>query len=216
MAQYVTAPEKSIFAIGELPYQYGAFMEPLSCVLHGVERAQIHLADRIAILGAGPIGILLLQTVQLQGAAHVTVVEKNPTRLEFATACGADRLSASVDELEKTSYDVVIDATGMIPVMERAIDFVRPGGTVMLFGVPPAQQTMSVEAFQIFRKGLTVLSSFTSLRNSFQAVALLQSGLVDVAGLISHELPLHEFSRGVDLMERGLEGVKKVLILPND
>jgi len=78
MAQYVVAPEKSVFAIGDLPFEHGAFMEPLSCVLHGIERARIRLADRVAILGAGPIGILLLQATQLQGAVQVTVVEKNP------------------------------------------------------------------------------------------------------------------------------------------
>ncbi len=59
-----------------------------------------------------------------------------------------------------------------------------------------------------------MLSSFTSVRNSYQAVALLQSGRVDVSGLISHQLPLDEFERGVELIEQGLEGVKKVLILP--
>ncbi|MCP4592501.1 MAG: alcohol dehydrogenase catalytic domain-containing protein, partial [bacterium] len=91
MAQYVAVPEKSVFAIGDLPFELGAFVEPLSCVLHGVERAQVCLADRVAILGAGPIGILLLQTVRLQGAVHITMVEKNPARAELAAACGAHR-----------------------------------------------------------------------------------------------------------------------------
>jgi len=156
-----------------------------------------------------------LQTVRLQGAAQVTVVEKNPARREFAGTCGADRCLSNVDDLEKEEYDVVIDATGVIPVMERSIAFARPGGTVLLFGVPPAGQPMAVEAFEVFRKGLTVLSSFTSVRNSYQAVALLQSRQVDVSGLISHQLPLGAFQQGVELIERGLEGVKKVLILPN-
>jgi len=215
MAQVVTTPEKAVFAIGDLPYEYGAFMEPLSCVLHGAERAQVRMADRVAILGAGPIGILLLQIVRLQGAAHVTVVEKNPSRLEFARTCGADVCLPNVDDLERDRYDVVIDATGFIPIMARSIEFARPGGTLLLFGVPPAGKQMAVEAFQIFRKGLTILSSFTSVRNSYQAVTLLQAGTVDVSGLISHRLPLGEFRRGVELIERGLESVKKVLILPN-
>jgi threonine dehydrogenase-like Zn-dependent dehydrogenase len=203
-----------VFSIGDLPFESGAFVEPLSCVLHGVERAKVRLADRVALLGAGPIGILLLQSARLRGAARVTVVEKNPARAALAQACGAQQCFGHVDELEKARYDVVIDATGVVPLMERAIDLARPGGTVLLFGVPPAGQRMEIEAFQIFRKGLTVLSSFTSVRNSYQAVALLQSGQVDVSGLISHQLPLDEFERGVELIEGGLEGVKKVLILP--
>ena len=214
MAQYVTVPEKAVFDVGDLSFEHGAFVEPLSCVLHGVERAGVHLADRVAILGAGPIGILLLQVVRLQGAADVTVVEKNLARVELAKACGAHRCFISVDDLEEDRYDVVVDATGAIPVMERSIDFVRHGGTVLLFGVPPAGERMELEGFKIFRKGLTILSSFTSLRNSYQAVALLQSRRVDVSGLVSHRLGLDEFERGVELIEQGLQGVRKVLIVP--
>jgi threonine dehydrogenase-like Zn-dependent dehydrogenase len=74
---------------------------------------------------------------------------------------------------------------------------------------------MSFVPFEVFRKGLTILSSFTSLRNSYQAVKLLQSGEVDVSGLISHQLPLGEFDNGVHLIEQGLDDVRKVLLLPN-
>ncbi len=216
MAQYVVAPEKAVFSIGDLPFVHGAFMEPLSCVLHGVQRARTDLADRVAIFGAGPIGILLLQTVKLQGAAQVTVVEKNPARAELAEEYGAHQCFTNADSLKGDHYDVVIDATGYVPLMERAIDFVRSGGTVLLFGVPPSGERMELEAFEIFRKGLTILSSFTSVRNSYQAVALLESRRVDVSNLISHQLPLREFERGVELIEKGLEEVKKVMILPQE
>jgi 2-desacetyl-2-hydroxyethyl bacteriochlorophyllide A dehydrogenase len=214
MAGYVTAPEKAVFSIGELPFEHGALMEPLSCVLHGAERARIRLADRVALLGAGPIGVLLLQVLRLQGAAQVTVVERNPARAELARACGAHRCHADLGSLDEGAFDVVVDATGAIPLMERTVDLARRGGTVLLFGVPPAGQRIELEAFQIFRKGLTILSSFTSVRNSYQALALLGSGRVDASALISHRLPLAEFERGVELIEGGLEGVKKVLILP--
>jgi D-arabinitol dehydrogenase (NADP+) len=214
MAECVVAPEKSVFSIGDMDFEHGAFVEPLSCVLHGAERARVRLGDRVAILGAGPIGILLLQVVRLQGAVEVTVVERNPARAELARTHGAYRCFSAPDALEEDGYDVVIDATGVIPVMARAIDFARHGGTVLLFGVPPAGQPMEIEPFKIFRKGLTVLSSFTSLRNSYQAVDLLQSKRIDVSGLISHRLPLDQFERGVSLIEQGLEGVRKVLILP--
>jgi threonine dehydrogenase-like Zn-dependent dehydrogenase len=75
MAEYVVAPKKAVFHIGDLEFEEGAFVEPLSCVLHGVQKARIRLADHVVILGPGPIGILLLQTVKVQGARSVTVVE---------------------------------------------------------------------------------------------------------------------------------------------
>jgi len=216
MAQYTTAPEKAIFDIGDLPFEAGAFVEPLSCVLHGLERLGAEMADKVAILGAGPIGALLLQGIRLQGASQVTVVDKNEARLSFAAELGADRTLTSLDDLPGDAFDVVIDATGAIPVMQRTLDFVRPGGKVLLFGVPPAGKEMCVEAFKIFHKGLTVLSSFTSVRNSYQAVNLLRSGGIRVDGLVSHRLPLEQFQHGIETIERGADGVKKVLILPND
>jgi len=215
MEEYVIVPERAAFPIGELPFEIGAFMEPLSCVVHGIERAQIGLADHVAIFGAGPIGNLMLQMARLQGAAHLTVLEINPGRAEVARQLGADVVANSFDELQPDVYDIVIDATGAIPVMNRTIDFVRKGGTVLLFGVPPSGRNIEMEGFKIFQKGLTVLSSFTSVRNSFQAVDLLQSGQIRVDSLISHRLPLEEMPQALALIESRDPAVKKVIVQPN-
>ena len=72
-----------------------------------------------------------------------------------------------------------------------------------------------MEAFPIFRKGLTILSSFTSLRNSYQALDLLKHGRISLDELVSHQLPLEELQHGIELIEQGAEGVRKVIILPN-
>jgi D-arabinitol dehydrogenase (NADP+) len=128
MAQWVVAPENAVFDIGDLTFEAGAFMEPLSCVLHGIQRLEAGMASSIAILGAGPIGILLLQAIRLQGAAQVTVVDKNPARADFARQFGADMILDSLDDLAKDAYDIVIDATGALPVIRRTLEFVRPGG----------------------------------------------------------------------------------------
>ena len=215
MEQYVAAPEKAVFSIGDLPFEVGAFVEPLSCVVHGIERARLRLADRVAILGGGPIGNLILQMAHLQGATQVSVLENNPGRADLARQMGADFVFNQMENLQPDGYDVVIDATGVLPVMNRAIDFVRPGGTVLLFGVPPSGRNLEVEAFKIFQKGLTLLSSYTSVRNSFQAIHLLQSGQIQVKPLISHLLPLKEMPSAIEMIERHDPTVKKVILLPN-
>lgn len=214
MAEYVAVPEKAAFAIGSLSYDEAAFIEPLSCVVHGIERAEIRLSDRIALLGAGPIGLLLLQVALGRGAADVTVLERQKARLELAQACGARMCVTDVSELSASGYDVVIDATGVPQVMAQTVGLARGGGTVLLFGVPPRGSTLALDAFAIFEKGLTLRSSFTSLRNSYQAVALLQSGAVRVKDLVSHRLPLERFEDGVAMIEHGLDGVRKVLMVP--
>jgi D-arabinitol dehydrogenase (NADP+) len=214
MAEYVIAPEKAVFNIGELEFEEGAFVEPLSCVLHGVQKTCIRLADRVVILGAGPIGILLLQAVKVQGAQSVTVVELDQARAEAAQAFGANQIYRSLDGLPKDAFEVVIDATGVIPVMKRTPEFARKGGKILLFGVPP-KTNVEFDAFTLFLKGLTILTSYTSVRNSLQAIDLLKNKRINVKPLISHRLPLAEFEHGVNLIRNKQEHVKKVLITPN-
>ena len=215
MAQYAAAPQKAVFDIGDLPFEQAAFMEPLSCVIHGIEKTGLRLGSRVAILGAGPIGILLLKAIRLLGGCEVAVAEKNEARRSFAERRGADTAVADLDGLRKDYYDVVIDATGAPSAMKRTFEFARRGGTVLLFGVAPGGARMEIEPFEIFRKGLSIHASFTSVRNSLQAVSLLRSGRMDVDELISHRLPLQDFERGVEIIERGAENVMKAMVFPN-
>lgn len=214
MAEYVAVPEKQVFSIGDLPFEQAAFMEPLSCVLHGLEKLSLRPGESVALLGAGPIGIQLLRVARLWGVTRIAVAERNPERLAFARQAGADETFASLDALTPDGYDAVIDATGAPAVMARCVDLARPGGRVLWFGVPPSGREMSFEPFKVFRKGLALYGSFTSLRNSYQAVELLRSGRLKVDDIISHRLPLEAFVHGCELIEQGVEGVRKVLILP--
>ena len=214
MAELVAVTEKAVFDIGDLPFPIAAFVEPLACVLHGVERARFRLGDRVLIVGAGPIGILLTKTILLQGAFEITQVDKNENRLALARESGAVHVLASVDSVEEEAFDVVVDATGVPALMERTVGYARYGGTILLFGVPPQKSTVTFPAFPIFRKGLTILSSFTSVRNSVQAVRLLSGGAIDVSSLVSHTLPLDDLRAGLNLMETGSDGALKVQIVP--
>ncbi len=215
MAEYAAVPEAQVFLTGSLPFEQAAFVEPLSCVLHGLEKLALRPGESVAILGAGPIGIQLLRAARLMGATSISVAERNPARLELARRAGAEAVFSSLDDLQPDGYDAVIDATGAPAVMRRCIDFARPGGRVLWFGVPPAGKELSFEPFKVFRKGLAIYGSFTSLRNSYQAVSLLQSGRLPVEDIISHRLPLEGFLRGCELIEQGAEDVRKVMIFPN-
>lgn len=215
MAQYTLAPQEAVFPIGEMPFEVGAFVEPLSCVIHGLIHLDLAPAASVLVIGAGPIGILLLRGLRLMGTASVTVAERNPARLAFARVAGADVALDDLGAAALNGFDAVIDATGVPAVMTRSLDYARPGGKLLWFGVPPSGARMELEPFKIFQKGLTLMGSFTSLRNSYQAVDWLRSGRMKVDDLVSHRLGLEEFERGVQLIERGNEDVRKVMILPN-
>lgn len=215
MAELACVPEKAVFDIGSMPFSVAAFVEPLACVLHGVERARFRLGDRVLIIGAGPIGLLLSKTIMLQGACEITQLDRNGLRLELARSAGVAHTASSLEGLPAEAYDVVVDATGVPTLMEQTIQFVRPGGTILLFGVPPQSASITLPAFPIFKKGLTILSSFTSVRNSIQAVRLLESGAIDVSALLTHSMPLDDLETGLKLMESGGGEAMKIHILPN-
>lgn len=214
MAQYTVAAEEAVFSIGDLSFSAGCFVEPLSCVIHGVERVGVALGDRVLILGAGPIGNLILQTVALRGAAEIAVVENNRGRLRLAERVGSIDAHSDLETVKEEYYDVVIDATGSNSVMNKSIAFVRKGGRVLLFGVPAVDASLQFPAFTFFEKGIAVMSSYTSVRNSIQAVELLRSGSISVDSLVSHQLPLEQFAEAVALLEAKDDTVLKVLLKP--
>lgn len=214
MAEYVLVPAKNVFHIGNLSMEAASFMEPLSCVIYGIQKAGIAIGDRVLILGAGPIGNLLLQSARNLGATEIHVVDKQQARLDYAEESGAHKIEKSLENVRRDFYDVVIDATGSVEVLEMCIDFVRFGGTLLFFGVAPQGKPMKIEPFRIFQKGLKIVSSYTSVRNSLQAVKMLKAGIIDVENLISHRLPLNELEKGIRLIEEGAENVRKVIIVP--
>lgn len=214
MAEYVLAPEEAAFDIGDLPFETAAFMEPLSCVLHGVKKLSLTPGARVALLGAGPIGMQLVRTLRSRGAGEITVADRNRDRAAFASDDGVEHVFTDADELQSDHYDVVVEATGVPGLVGTALRAVRYGGEVLLFGVSPQGSVAEIEPFVLFRKGLTIHGSYTSLRNSYEALRLLKSGRVRVDDLVSHRLPLSRFEEGVALIEEGRESVMKVMMVP--
>ena len=221
MAEYVAAPESAAFDIGDLAYEAAAFMEPLSCVLHGMHKVDVRYGETVLVIGAGPIGLLLAQVARDCGAARIVAADRIASRLALAReVAGAKPVDTGsgfgpAADLAPGGYDVVIDATGIPAVIEQTIGLARHGGRILLFGVAPNDAAAKLKPFDIFRKGLSIHSSYTSLRNSAQALELLRSGRVDVSGLVSHRLPLDEFEDAVALLASP-EGAMKIQMMPGD
>ena len=214
MAEYVLCPESAVFPIGSLSFETAAFMEPVSCILHGLSKLTIRPGDRVAVIGAGPIGLQVARTIAALGAGTLTLAERNTERLAFAQSSGIGQCAEDARALASDTYDVVIEAAGVPKLMPELLRITRFGGSILLFGVAPKDMPATVEPFTIFRKGLSIHGSYTSVRNSYQALRLLQEGRVAVADLITHRLALEEFEHGVDCLEQGTNGVMKVMMVP--
>ncbi len=214
-AEYVTAPEGNVFAIGDLPYSAAAMVEPLACVAWGLKQVEVQPGDSALVFGAGPMGCLVAQSLKVAGATRVVVTDMVQWRLDLvqqlnvtgtvlADAQQADALTA----LEPDGFDIVVDATGIPAVLEGAFAYVKPRGKVWVFGVTPRGTLVKFPAYEVFRRDLKIIGSFAVNRTFPQALALIRSGAVQVEPLISHRLPLEDFRSGLEIAERDPKRVK--------
>ncbi len=201
-AQYTAAPARACYRLPErLTDTQAAFIEPLACVVHAMKRIRLLPADPVLILGAGPMGLLLLQALRTMGAGAVAVVEKQPARLELArqlgatlaVPAGADQ-DAALRELAPRGFGVVVDATGIPAVIEGALRFLRPRGLYLQFGVAPNHARISISPYELFRNDWTLVGSFALCYTFLPAIDWLANGAIDVTPLVSHVAPLQDFA----------------------
>jgi len=213
MAEYVIVNERGAFDIGDLPFVEGALVEPLSCVIHATERLGVGWAEHALVMGAGPIGVMMGRLIKARGAARVDYLERNATRAARAAALGLGVVYASASEIADRVYDSVADATGASAlVAEAANRMTRPRGRVLLFGVPHKDGQVVLDHFRVFREEISIIASFTSLKNSMQAIDLMKSKTIRVDDLVSHQIKLSECPDYIKRLEAGDGDLRKVTV----
>ncbi len=207
-ADYVVVPEGNVFPIGNISFAAAAMVEPLACVAWGLERVRIPPGASVLILGAGPMGCLLAQAIRRSGASKLVVSDTVPHRLALVSELGAtetvladEKQAKRLKSIEPGGFNMVVDATGIPQVLEAAFDYVRPRGTLWVFGVTPRDTRISFMPYEVFRKDLTIVGSFAVNRTFQASIAMIESGMVKVEPLISHRLPLEDFAKGFELAQ---------------
>jgi L-iditol 2-dehydrogenase len=187
-AEYVLVPER-IARVNLLPVPRGmpselaAMVEPLACCLHGVERAGIEEGDTVTIVGLGPIGLMLCACVRDAGGTPVGVGTR-PERQALAAAFGATAGDGK-------GADVVIEAAGTEGAWRRAVELVRPGGTVVLFGGLPGAIKPAVDAHRLHYEELTLRGAFHHApRHVRAALAFLATDAFPFERLVTHRVGL--------------------------
>ena len=207
-AEYVAVPAVNAYRLPDhIDGQSGAMAEPLSCAVHGVRRLGPVAGDAAVVIGAGPMGLLLLQLLLHGGAGPVAVVDGVPGRLDVARKLGAAQAVTDASALDGARFHVAIDATGVPEAIETAIGLLDRGGRMLIFGVSPAGATIGVSPFRVYNDELTIVGSMAVLRSFGQAVDLLASGAVDPRPLLGEPLPLDDFGAAVDHIRVG-QGIK--------
>ena len=213
-AEYVRVPAPNVEPIGDLAFETAAFAEPLACAVHGVDRTGMESGDSVALLGAGPVGLLLIQTLRNRGAGQVVVSEPDASRREYARDLGADRTvdpTETVPDEVVEPVDVAIEAVGMPDTIEQAQELTGKGGTTLVFGVPPQDRAVEVNAFKLLFGEQDLLGTYSLTSHSFQrAVTLLRAGRVEVDRLVTHQLHLADLPTAFERIGRG-EGLKQLV-----
>jgi threonine dehydrogenase-like Zn-dependent dehydrogenase len=184
--------------------------EPLACAVHGLrrlERAGPVSAEPTVVIGAGTMGLLMLQLLLHAGAGPVSVVDRVKDRLEVARKLGAAQAVTDASALDGARFEVAVDATGVPEAVETAIGLLDRGGRMLVFGVTPAEATIRVSPFRIYNDEITITGSMAILRSFGQAVDLLASGAVDPRPLLSEPLPLDGYGDAVNRIRAG-QGIK--------
>lgn len=187
----------------------GAMLEPLGIAIHAVDLGKVRVGMRVGVFGCGPIGLLTLQVARAAGAAEIFVTEPLAHRLDVAKRFGAQVWDG------KTQVDVAFECAGVNAAVDDAITAVKPGGRVMLVGIPGEDHT-TFNASVARRKGLTIKLSRRMKHTYPRAIRLVENGLVDVRSLVTHQVPLQNISEAFELAERraGLKVMVQVQVLP--
>ena len=166
----------------------GALLEPLGVALHALDLGHLRLGGRAAVIGCGPIGLILIQLLLAAGADLVIAADPLAHRLEAAVNLGADP-GGPHDRLTLAGVDTAFEVAGTDEAVAAAMDAAKPGGRVVLVGIPGGDRT-SFRASVARRKGLTIALSRRMNDTYPRAIALAASGVVDLGVLVSHGMPL--------------------------
>lgn len=222
-AEYIRVPTRTVLVnTQEIPahvdYAEAALAEPLACVLHGAEEAGIKLGDTVAIIGAGPIGLLHLLTAKKLGAERVAICDLIEERLQFARKLGADEtINARAEDpvvrvkelTEGYGADVVIEAIGLPGTWEQAFNLVRKGGTVLEFGGCPPGTKIGVSTTLLHYGEVTVKGAFHATPTHFQkALNLIASKTVNVKDLVTRQMSLERLGDAFDLLGSSKNDIK--------
>jgi len=215
-AKYCKVTEKVCHKISEsvLP-ELAAFAEPLSCVINGTQKVKIQPGDTAVILGGGPIGLLFLKMFKASGASKVILSEPSDFRREVALNNGADLVVNSTDEdVEKVireetviGADVVVDAVGCL--MDECVGIVRKGGKILVFGVN-TKAIANIPQSEVTFKELQILGTWLANATFPKAVKIIESGILNLKGLITHKIKLDNIHQGIDLLKNG-KAVKVII-----
>lgn len=222
-AEYVVVPQNIVYHLPEsLPYEHAALIESVSIAVHGVSRARVPLGGCGVVVGAGMIGLLVIQALRHAGCSQLIAIDQDADRLELARQLGATDVchSTEVDPVSQVHAltggrggDVVMEVVGIQPTIDVAVLTARRGGQVVLVG--NVKPRVEIPLQMVVNRELTLLGSCASNGEYPECIRLMESKAIDVSPLITATSPLREGPLWFERLYRGEPGAMKVVLKPN-
>ena len=204
-----------------MSFDEAAMIEPLACCIRSWHKFPHKKGDSVAIFGVGPTGMMHVMLAKDKGFEKIFCLDVNDFRLEFAkkfqitqsiNSNDSSRKEKILHETENRGVDVAIVATGNLKALDDAIELVRKGGAVMMFGVPSKGDTMNIDMSKIYSKEITLTTSYAaSDYDTKEALELIKSSRADVKSLITHKYSILETQKAFDHAHDGSDAMKIII-----
>jgi len=231
LAEYILVPEWNVLRGGlvKLPdninFNQAALIEPIACCIRSLNKLDMKKADKVAIFGAGPTGLIHMILAKHYGASQIILIDINEFRLSFAknmdsTITTINMANNDNNNLDKTVFskvgnigvDISIIATSNLDALVQSLRITRRGGTISLFGVPTKESNLKIDFNLIYSKELKIVPSYaTSEKEIHQTITLLSNNIINFESLITHKFPLDNSFDALECAHKAKDAIKIII-----
>jgi len=223
-AEYIAYPQHKLYKIDKISDLEATLAEPLACAIHGVDVIQPKVGSEVLLLGAGPTGLMLSQLLKLNGASKVVIAANKGIKMDIAKNIEAADVYIELDrqnpkpqwdklkEDHPFGFDVVVEATGVESIVQDSINYVRRGGTLLVYGVYEDKARVSWPPSKIFGDEIRIIGSFSQTYCFPRTIEYLESGKIKTKGMVTDIFKLEDYQKALDKMSS--RGALKIAIQP--
>lgn len=221
LSEYIVMPETSCFALpASISDDEAALSEPLAIGVYAVKCSVPMPGARVGILGSGPIGLSVMFAARAQGASRIYMTDKIDSRLAMARQAGADwggnplsgDVVSAITRIEPAQLDVVFECCGQQEALDQGIDLLKPGGKLMVVGIPPTLDRVSFEIDKLRRKEICIQNVRRQNHCVQPTLDMIARRTVNVNVMLTHRFPFSQTKAAFDLVAGYEQGVVKAMI----
>jgi D-arabinitol dehydrogenase (NADP+) len=223
-AEYILYKQHKLYKVKNLTDEEASLLEPAACAIHGLDKLSPPVGIEVLLLGAGPTGLILAQLLKQNGAHRVVIAANKGIKMDIAKQLEAadeyielDRQAPeaqwkALKDNNPYGFDVVVEATGVEKLANDSINYVRRGGTLLIYGVYENKALVHWPPSKIFGDEITIIGSFSQTFCFPRAIAYLESGKIRTKGMVTDVFKLEDYQQALDKMSS--RGALKICIKP--